>query len=62
VLDINKLNVALRVFGKEALWTDGSYFSWGFGSTYNYFADEIRIGGPGAQLQKLLFMWTVQSK
>ena len=31
----------------EALWYNGSYYSWGFGGNYNYFADEIKIGGGG---------------
>ncbi len=36
--------VALRVNGSEAIWFDGSYFSWGFGGTANYFADYVGIG------------------
>jgi hypothetical protein len=30
--------------GSQALWYDGTYFSWGYGGTYNYFADPITIG------------------
>ncbi len=37
----------MRVDQDEALWYDGIYFSWGFGGDYNYFADKVRIGGPG---------------
>ncbi len=36
--------VALRVNGTEALWFNGSRFSWGFGGTENYFADKVGIG------------------
>ena len=36
--------VALQVNGSEALWYNGTYFSWGFGATANYFADHIGIG------------------
>lgn len=45
--------VALRVNGSEALWYNGTYFSWGFGGTANYFADRIGIGTgtPAYQLQ-----------
>jgi len=35
---------ALRVNGDEALWYDGTYFSWGFGGSTNYFADNVGIG------------------
>ena len=36
--------VAIRVNGDEALWYNGTYFSWGFGGTANYFSDAIGIG------------------
>jgi len=36
---------ALSVAGMEALWFNGTYFSWGYGSTYNYFAKKMVIGG-----------------
>jgi len=36
--------VALRVNGDEALWYNGTYFSWGYGGTANYFADNVGIG------------------
>ncbi len=36
--------VALRVNGAEALWYNGTYFSWGFGGQDNYFADKVGIG------------------
>ncbi len=35
---------ALWCNGSQALWWDGTYFSWGYGGTYNYFADPITIG------------------
>jgi hypothetical protein len=36
--------IALRCNNVEALWYNGTYFSWGYGGTYNYFADPITIG------------------
>ena len=35
---------ALKVNGSEALWYNGTYFSWGFGGSYNYFSDRVNIG------------------
>lgn len=45
--------VALSVNGDEALWYNGTYFSYGFGGTANYFADNVGIGitNPGTKLQ-----------
>jgi hypothetical protein len=40
--------VALSVDDAEALWYNGSYFSWGFGGSYNYFADKVTIGNSGS--------------
>jgi hypothetical protein len=34
----------LWVGGKEALWFNGTYYSWGFGGTYNYFGSPVAIG------------------
>jgi hypothetical protein len=39
---------ALRCNGTEAIWYDGTYFSWGYGGTYNYFGDEVTIGTSAA--------------
>jgi len=36
--------IALRCNGVEALWFNGSIFSWGFGGTVNYFAKPVCIG------------------
>ncbi|HBF87025.1 MAG TPA: hypothetical protein DDX39_00175 [Bacteroidales bacterium] len=46
VTNLNKglTGVALRVNGDEALWYDGTYFSWGYEGTYNFFADKVGIG------------------
>lgn len=44
---------ALMVNGDEALWYNGTYFSWGYGGTYNYFGDKVAIGtsvDPGANM------------
>ncbi|UCG26997.1 MAG: tail fiber domain-containing protein [Bacteroidales bacterium] len=59
-LDVNgTLNIrrnavpALYVSGYEAIWCDGTYFSWGYGGTYNAFADKVIIGGtfsPGTNV------------
>lgn len=45
-LDLNTDGIfgALYVKGKQALWWDGTYFSWGYDSEWNYFADRISIG------------------
>jgi len=45
-LNINGLvseGKALFVNGTEALWYNGTYFSWGFGASYNYFANNLVI-------------------
>ncbi len=44
--------IALRVNGAEALWYNGTYFSWGYGGSFNYFADKVGIGTTNPQ-QKL---------
>ncbi len=55
-LNLNKGIVtgqAIMVNDAEALWYNGTYFSWGFGSVYNYFADAVTIGttaSPGYKL------------
>lgn len=43
-LDIAKSGVALRVDGKEAIWSNSNYFSYGFGTGHNYFAKPMRVG------------------
>ncbi len=35
---------ALYVQDKQALWWDGTYFSWGYDAVWNYFADRVSIG------------------
>jgi hypothetical protein len=42
-----KTGTALTVNGKEALWFNDTYFSWGFGGSANYFGDNVGIG-PGS--------------
>jgi hypothetical protein len=40
--------IALRVNGDEALWYNNTYFSWGYGGTYNVFSDPVGINcAPG---------------
>ncbi|MFO7933179.1 MAG: tail fiber domain-containing protein [Bacteroidales bacterium] len=44
---------AIFVNSTEALWYDGTYFSWGYGADYNYFARDVTIGtnaDPGTHL------------
>ncbi len=36
--------IALSVNGSEAIWYNGTYFSWGYGGTANLFADNVGIG------------------
>jgi hypothetical protein len=31
----------------EAIWFNNTYFSWGYGGTYNFFGDKVKIGGDG---------------
>jgi hypothetical protein len=42
---------AIYVNGDEALWYNGTYFSWGYGGIYNAFADKVSVGttaNPGS--------------
>ncbi len=48
-LNKGKTGVALRVNGSEALWFDGTYFSWGYGGQRNYFARPVGIGTANPQ-------------
>lgn len=48
VLNLQPDGKVLKVRGSEALWFDGTYFSWGYGGKYNRFADGIHIGGRAA--------------
>ena len=44
---------ALHVQGKQALWWDGTYFSWGYDAVWNYFARKVSIGraaDPGSNM------------
>jgi hypothetical protein len=38
---------ALRCNGDEALWYNGTYFSWGYAGQYNFIGNKLRIGGNG---------------
>jgi hypothetical protein len=54
-LNINngKYGDALWCNGSQALWYDGTYFSWGYDGQYNYFAAKVTIGNaanPGYML------------
>jgi hypothetical protein len=41
--------IALRVNGSEAIWYDGSTYSWGYGGTYNIFDDRMSVGSRTIQ-------------
>ena len=52
ILNLNKgigEGIAMFVNGKEALWSNGDYFSWGFGANSNYFDRPIMIGTRNLQ-------------
>ncbi len=53
-LNNGKTGVALRCEGDEALWYNGTYFSWGYGGSWNFFGDKVFIGSvatdPGTNL------------
>ncbi len=36
--------IVLTATGQEALWFNGTYFSWGFGANHNFFARPVGIG------------------
>jgi len=48
-INLNKglSGIAMYVNGSEALWYNGTYFSWGYGGTANFFADSVGIGTTG---------------
>ena len=57
MLNINKgveSGQALLVNSKEAVWFDGTYFSWGYGGTANYFRNKIFIGATYATPTQML--------
>ncbi|MDO9254616.1 MAG: tail fiber domain-containing protein [Bacteroidales bacterium] len=39
---------ALLCNNAQAIWYNGTYFSWGYGGNYNYFASNVTIGEPSA--------------
>jgi len=44
-------NEAIKVRDAQALWYNGTYFSWGYGGSYNVFADPVSVGttaNPGS--------------
>jgi hypothetical protein len=57
-LDLNTDGIfkALSVAGKQALWWDGTYFSWGYDATYNYFAKPVTIGDPANHTSYMLYV------
>lgn len=47
-LNYNSTGVALRCNGAEAIWYNGTYYSWGYGGTYSYFGNKIFVGATAA--------------
>ncbi len=47
---------AIYVNGSEALFWNGTYFSWGYGADYNYFADRVTIGDPADHSSYMLYV------
>ena len=43
-IDVNVSGQAIKVAGNEALWSNGTYFSRGYGANYNYFQRPVTIG------------------
>ncbi len=43
-LNVGTTGQAILVNSAEALWDNGTYFSWGYGRSYNYFAGKVGIG------------------
>ena len=39
---------AIKVNNAEALWYNGTYFSWGYGGSYNYFGTPVTIGSASS--------------
>ena len=39
--------IALRCYNDEALWYNNTYFIWGYGETYNFIGNKLKIAGNG---------------
>jgi hypothetical protein len=48
--------VAMYVSDDEALWYDGTTYSWGFGGKYNVFADNVSVGTTGTNATYTLYV------
>jgi hypothetical protein len=58
-LNQGKTGIALTVNGKEALWCNDTYFSWGYGGSANHFADPVGIGlGVTDPAERLDLSWS----
>jgi hypothetical protein len=47
-LNTNSTGGAVFVNNKEALWFDGTVYSWGYGGDYNIFARKVSVGTTGS--------------
>jgi alpha-tubulin suppressor-like RCC1 family protein len=58
-LNKGKTGIALTVNGKEAVWSNDTYFSWGYGGAANFFADDVGIGPDTTNpAERLDLSWT----
>jgi len=58
-LDINSTqNTVMQADGQEAVWYNGSYFSWGFGGAWNLFNKPLTIGAATAPPNNTALMTT----
>jgi hypothetical protein len=60
-IDIGISGVILRAGGDEALWYNGTYYSWGFSGSYNYFAKPVTIGNTNSPSYMLYVQGTTYS-
>lgn len=60
-IDVNVSGQAIKVAGNEALWSNGTYFSWGYGATYNYFQRPVTIGSSTSPSYTLNVAGTINS-
>ena len=51
--------VAMRCNSDEALWYNGTYFSWGYGGTYNFVGNKLKIAGNGNTAPSYELVWKV---
>jgi len=55
-LNINNTGPVLMINGDEAIWYNGTYFSWGYEAAYNYFARRMTIGHSVGNASYMLYV------